>query len=642
MRKKWLVSIGGLALAIPMTVALSSFGRVRADEAQDVSVAIDAKNFPDEEFREIVSGFDQDGDKVLSAKEIKAVRRIEISESEIRDMTGVEYFTELTILTCTNSKISSIDVSKNTKLVEFMCSFNELKELDVSNNPDLEVFWCDNNELRTLDLSKNTNLLVLGCGGNKLTELDLSKNQEIRALHCGFNALKDLDFTYNPLISIIKCEGNQLTSLDVSFLKELTNLGADYNRLTKIKLGEQGHLDTLLLNGNDLNVVDIRQCPVLLEELDRYGVRNDESNGFFFSSIPIGLGGNGYNGKEWLDSDRLEDQIDPPIEFDSIMFFSIDYETNLLGFDIPELPDHPRPPIEEEDPTPTPTPTPTNTPTPTATPTPTVTPTPTNTPTPVPDQPTPTPEPGEEPSIADFVERLYTIALNRPSEPKGKQFWIDEITSGRRTGGDCGREFLFSEEFNNRGLSIEDFVETLYKTFFGRDSEPAGKAYWVGELKNGTKSRNDVINGFIDSTEWCNICATYGVRSGAPSSKSEIASKNAIGFATRLYTCCLGREPEEKGLQYWSLALTNLEQTGCSAASEFFTSAEFKGLKTSDEEYLKRLYTTFMDREPEASEVAYWAGEIAGGRQTRDSVLAFFGSSEEFTAICKRYGIERG
>jgi len=234
------------------------------------------------------------------------------------------------------------------------------------------------------------------------------------------------------------------------------------------------------------------------------------------------------------------------------------------------------------------------------------------------------------------------VALGRPSEKAGKDFWVKEITSGNRTGADCAREFLFSQEFANRNLSIEDFVETLYQTFFGRDSEPNGKAYWVGELKNGTKSRNDVINGFIDSTEWCNICADYGVRSGAPSAKAERASKNAIDFATRLYTCCLGRAAEAGGLKYWSLALTNLEQTGCSAAKEFFKSQEFTNLNLKTEEYIKRLYTTFMDREPESSEVTYWAGEIAKGTQTRDSVLAFFGQSEEFTNICKRYGIERG
>ena len=307
--------------------------------------------------------------------------------------------------------------------------------------------------------------------------------------------------------------------------------------------------------------------------------------------------------------------------------------------------------VAEQGITPTPvTPTPV-TPTP-VTPTP-VTPTP-GEPTPVtptPGEPTPvtptpgepTPDPEKEPSIADFVERLYTIALNRDSEPEGKAFWVNEIESGNRTGGDCAHFFLIeAPEFLNRGLNEEDFVETLYLTFFDRASEAAGKKFWVDGLKSGKLTKENVIMGFIDSTEWCNVCATYGVKSGAPHAKAEFASKNAIKFATRLYTECLGREPEEGGLKYWSLALTNLEQTGCSAAKNFFTSAEFVGFKLKDEEYVRRLYTTFMGRNPEASEVAYWAGEIKAGRQTKESVMAFFGQSEEFTKICKLYGIDRG
>ncbi|MBR3057030.1 MAG: DUF4214 domain-containing protein [Clostridiales bacterium] len=265
------------------------------------------------------------------------------------------------------------------------------------------------------------------------------------------------------------------------------------------------------------------------------------------------------------------------------------------------------------------------------------------TPTTKPEGPTPTPADVKNPSIADFVERLYTIALNRSSEKEGKDFWISEIESGNRTGGDCAHFFLIeAPEFLNRGLSDDEFVETLYRTFFDRESEPEGKAFWVGKLKSNQMSRQDVIVGFIDSKEWCNVCATYGVRSGALNAKAEFASKNSIEFATRLYTCCLGREPEEGGLKYWSLALTNLEKTGCEAATFFFTGDEFVGFGLKDDEYVRRLYTTFMGRDPEASEITYWVGEIEKGTQTKDSVMQFFGSSEEFTNICNTYGIDRG
>ena len=86
----------------------------------------------------------------------------------------------------------------------------------------------------------------------------------------------------------------------------------------------------------------------------------------------------------------------------------------------------------------------------------------------------------ENDTIAGFVERLYTVALGRASEEAGKAYWVEQIETGNCTGGDCGLEFLYSNEFENRNLSIEDFVEILYKTFFDRESEPNGKAFCVG------------------------------------------------------------------------------------------------------------------------------------------------------------------
>ena len=243
-------------------------------------------------------------------------------------------------------------------------------------------------------------------------------------------------------------------------------------------------------------------------------------------------------------------------------------------------------------------------------------------------------------TVGDFVERLYTVDLGRASEKEGKTWWVNEITTGNKTGADCGRFFLISEEFNNRGLTIENFVETLYATFFDRASEENGKNYWINELKTNKKTRVDVINGFIDSTEWCNICATYGVHSGAPTAKAEIASQNAIDFATRLYTCCLNREPENEGLNYWSLALTNLEQTGATGAQLFFESQEFVNFRLNDKEYLTRLYTTFMGREPDEGGMNYWLSELQ--TKTRREVMSLFAESKEFTNICKTYGIDRG
>lgn len=246
---------------------------------------------------------------------------------------------------------------------------------------------------------------------------------------------------------------------------------------------------------------------------------------------------------------------------------------------------------------------------------------------------------GEEPNFEDFIERLYVVALNRESEPEGKAFWIQKVTKEGFSGADCARGFLIeAKEFQNRNLPDEEFLDVLYKTFFDREADADGKAFWLNYLKE--HSREDIINGFIESTEWCNLCAKYNIRSGAKSARSEFPSKNAEGFAERLYSKCLGRESDKDGLLFWAMRLTNLDSTGAEAARDFFMSTEFLNLNTSNDDFLTRMYRTFFDREPDADGMAFWTEYLK--TETRYQVICGFSESQEFTNLCLSYGILRG
>ncbi|MBO4637201.1 MAG: DUF4214 domain-containing protein, partial [Clostridiales bacterium] len=271
---------------------------------------------------------------------------------------------------------------------------------------------------------------------------------------------------------------------------------------------------------------------------------------------------------------------------------------------------------------------------------------PTNTPASVPSTPSPTIPPANnapvrETGVAGFVERLYTIALGRASDPVGKQDWIDAITLRGETGAGCARGFLYSPEFLNKGVSNEEFVATLYRTFFDREPDQAGFNAWVAVLNNGT-SKEEVIEGFINSTEWANLCLFYGIRNGGTGVPSiEIEPNQAtIDFATRLYTTCLGRNADQAGLMAWARQLANQRDTGTGAARGFFFSSEFTGQNLSNGEYVTRLYRTFMNREPDQAGYDAWVSQLDSG-VGREEVFDGFAQSIEFARICAQYGIVR-
>ena len=240
-------------------------------------------------------------------------------------------------------------------------------------------------------------------------------------------------------------------------------------------------------------------------------------------------------------------------------------------------------------------------------------------------------------SFEAFVERMYVVVLDRPSEPEGKTYWTDKVINGELTGADCARNFLNGQEFKDRNLSDEEFVTVLYKAFFDRDAkdDPDGFNFWMESLK--VTGRENIIEGFISSPEWIDLCSEYGVKPGT----AKAVTGSAADFATRLYTECLGREPDEEGLKFWSQGLIDHKITGSQAAHEFFYSAEFNSLNLGNKELITRMYKTFLGREPEDEGLTFWMDSMDKG-MTKDQLFDSFVNSKEFSDICITYAIERG
>lgn len=115
-----------------------------------------------------------------------------------------------------------------------------------------------------------------------------------------------------------------------------------------------------------------------------------------------------------------------------------------------------------------------------------------------------------KPGVRNYVLRMYTKALNRTGETMGVEYWANRINMKVASPETVAKSFFLSEEFNNRKLSDEDYVETLYQTFMDRASDAEGKQYWVSNLKNGM-SREKALEGFARSTEFSKIMKSFGL-----------------------------------------------------------------------------------------------------------------------------------
>ncbi len=177
-------------------------------------------NIPDANFKTALINhvpiIDSNSDGEIQESEAAIVTVLNVENSNITSLSGIESFFALETFACANNNIISLDISQNLSLTLFECSNNQLSNLNVSNNGNLSALFCIDNQLSTLDISYNTNLIYLFCDNNQLTNLDVSNNASIQTIQCDVNQLTSIDLSNNPNINSLSCSSNPLlTSINL-------------------------------------------------------------------------------------------------------------------------------------------------------------------------------------------------------------------------------------------------------------------------------------------------------------------------------------------------------------------------------------------------------------------------------------------
>ena len=224
-------------------------------EASVFPIAADIVEFEDAYFKAFcVQNYDTNGDGEISFAEAEAVEDgFVVYTNECYSLKGLEHFVNIRSLDCygwpEKGKLTSLDVSNNTRLEHLNCERNRLTtidlsnntaltylsvganlltELDLSGNPNLGALLCGNNQLTVLDVSQNLKLTSIDCASNLLAELDVSKLGNLNGLYCGYNPLVALDISNNLNLGMLMCYGTTLSSLDLSNNQKLNTVYCFY------------------------------------------------------------------------------------------------------------------------------------------------------------------------------------------------------------------------------------------------------------------------------------------------------------------------------------------------------------------------------------------------------------------------------
>jgi hypothetical protein len=241
--------------------------------------------------------------------------------------------------------------------------------------------------------------------------------------------------------------------------------------------------------------------------------------------------------------------------------------------------------------------------------------------------------------ITSYVFRCYKMILERNGDASGLNYWTEKLINKSMGGGNVAASFINSGEFKKRGLSNEEIVTVAYKALLDRNPDSAGLKEWVSRMESGVSAMY-VVRSMAGSTEFKNLCSTYGITPGTVKA-SENRDKNlkVTQFVNRCYLYALGRKGDAAGLNEWTGKLLTGKLEAQQVVYKFLTSSEFTKKDLSNTEFVSLLYRIYMDRSASAQEVSHGYGKLKYGT-TREMLNNQIAGSDEFIQAAASYGLK--
>ena len=201
----------------------------------------------------------------IEIAEALRVAVLTIHFSEISNLSGIEYFTNLTSLTCYGNKLTQLDVTALSKLKYLSCFDNKLTVLHVNGMPNLEELLCHANALNAIDLTGLPKLKKIDCENNLLAYLNLSSLLSLEYINCQKNKLSSIDASGLSVLRNLYCASNLLTSIKVSGLINLTDFDFSNNLLTGFDASGLKSLKNFYCYKNQLTTLNVSGLSALSE-----------------------------------------------------------------------------------------------------------------------------------------------------------------------------------------------------------------------------------------------------------------------------------------------------------------------------------------------------------------------------------------
>ena len=215
-------------------------------------------NIPDANFKAILvadASINTNQDQEIQMSEAAAYSDyLDVSASDIADLTGIEAFTALEQINCGSNTMTSLDFSQNTALTDIESFANlNLDTINLTQNASLQTLDIRScTTLTNINVTQNTGLTELYANGTPISKLDVSNNLSLERLQLASNDLASLDVTQNTELDYLYVRDSPLTMLDVSQNTLLGVLDITNSSIQSLDISQNTALTVLEAMGNDL------------------------------------------------------------------------------------------------------------------------------------------------------------------------------------------------------------------------------------------------------------------------------------------------------------------------------------------------------------------------------------------------------
>lgn len=264
-----------------------------------------------------------------------------------------------------------------------------------------------------------------------------------------------------------------------------------------------------------------------------------------------------------------------------------------------------------------------------------------------------------------FFERY----LGRTASTQEASFWVSQLRNGE-TDEQVIAGFVGSQEyFQNPSKGNSDnatFVQSAFQDILGRAADTGGLNFYLGQLNNGSATRQQVAAALLSSTEYRSdlIQADFQKYLNRPAATNDLnfwlgqiqagATDEQLitriggsleGYATNgngnqvwistLYNKVLGRNPEAAGLSFFdNVLIGGYQQQRFNTALSMATSTEYRT------NYIKASFTKYLGRTAGTNDINVWLAQFANGMTDQQFISGLVGSNEYFNNPKKGNGSE--